>query len=60
MDLALHIPLYKALLLFLRSMASSSMLVPLFLSIKEQSIHSLLEKLNTIVTRYTARLEYGN
>lgn len=65
MDMARHVPLYKALLLLLRSVASCPQLVPLLLpstitssssSSNGQSIHSLLHKLKNYVSSYTARL----
>ena len=70
MDMARHVPLYKALLLLLRSMASCPMLVPLLLPNaagsssnalpSAQSIHALLHKLKNYVSSYTARLAYDN
>jgi len=69
MDMARHVPLYKALLLLLRSIASCPELVPLLLpasamedsrSSDTQSIHSLLHKLKNYVSSYTARLAYAN
>jgi len=65
MDMARHVPLYKALLLLLRSIASCPELIPLLLpsstmedsrSSDAQSIHSLLHKLKNYVSSYTARL----
>jgi len=67
MDMARHVPLYKALLLLLRSVAACPQLVPLLLpnttassssssSSNGQSIHSLLHKLKNYVSSYTARL----
>lgn len=67
MDMARHVPLYKALLLLLRSIASCPDLIPLLLpsttedsrSSDAQSIHSLLHKLKNYVSSYTARLAYA-
>ena len=65
--MARHVPLYKALLLLLRSIASCPELIPLLLpsstmedsrSSDAQSIHSLLHKLKNYVSSYTARLAY--
>ena len=63
MDMARHVPLYKALLLMLRSIAACPKLHRLLLdsglpseSGSSQSIHSLLKKLKNYVSGYTARL----
>lgn len=71
MDMARHVPLYKAVLLLLRSIAACPKLVPLLLpsydgnnkhgsgslpSANGQSIHALLRKLKNYVSSYTARL----
>ena len=67
--MARHVPLYKAVLLLLRSIAACPKLVPLLLpsslgnnkgnsstSGSSQSIHALLRKLKNYVSSYTARL----
>lgn len=66
MDMARHVPLYKAILLMLRSIAACPRLHCLLLdsgppsdsgsSKSSQSIHSLLKKLKNYVSGYTARL----
>ncbi|KAI9556663.1 hypothetical protein GHT06_016453 [Daphnia sinensis] len=69
MDMARHVPLYKAVLLLLRSIAACPKLVPLLLPSSlgnnkgssstngsSQSIHALLRKLKNYVSSYTARL----
>ena len=65
MDMARHVPLYKALLLLLRSMAKCPNLVSLLLppastepssTGDSQSMHTLLRKLKKYVSNYTARL----
>jgi hypothetical protein len=66
MDIARHVPLYKALLLLLRSVASCRLLIPLLLPSTSasssggdhdsQSIYSLLKELKKYVSIYTARL----
>ena len=67
MDMARHVPLYKAVLLLLRSIAACPKLVPLLLpsfagnnkqgsGVNGQSIHTLLRKLKNYVSSYTARL----
>ena len=66
MDMARHVPLYKALLLLLRSVASCPLLIALLLPSTSasssggdrdsQSIYSLLKKLKKYVSSYTARL----
>ncbi|EFX73355.1 hypothetical protein DAPPUDRAFT_253206 [Daphnia pulex] len=69
MDMARHVPLYKAVLLLLRSIAACPKLVPLLLpsssgnnkgssstSRSSQSIHALLRKLKNYVSSCTARL----
>lgn len=56
MDMARHVPLYKALLLLLRSVAACPALVPLLLPTTSSSIYTLLSKLKNYVSSYTTRL----
>lgn len=62
LDMARHVPLYKSVLMFLRSLVSSSQLLPLLApwerkaSSDEQSISSLLVKMKDVVDNYARRL----
>ncbi|CAL8111027.1 unnamed protein product [Orchesella dallaii] len=63
LDMARHVPLYKAVLQFLRSLVSSCQLLPLLApgekkssSSDEQSIPALLGKMKDVVDNYARRL----
>jgi baculoviral IAP repeat-containing protein 6 len=62
LDMARHIPLYRAALQLLRALATSSQLVDLLLPqksrINEPSISSLLKNMKTCVDTYASKLRY--
>lgn len=63
LDMACHVPLYRALLELLRAIAVCSPLMPLLLPLdgdddSSVSISSLLEKMKQCVDTYASRLKY--
>jgi len=60
LDMARHVPLYRAVLEFLRSLASNRQLLPLLLpsnsGIDDQPIPHLLAKMKDVVDNYAKRL----
>ena len=63
LDMACHVPLYRALLELLRAIAVCSSLTPLLLPLDSDddssvSISSLLEKMKQCVDTYASRLKY--
>jgi len=63
LDMACHVPLYRALLELLRAIAVCSPLMPLLLPLDADddssvSISSLLEKMKQCVDTYASRLKY--
>ena len=62
LDMARHVPLYRALLELLRALAVCPLLVPLLLPLEKgddaaSSVGSLLEKMKTCVDTYASRLK---
>ncbi|KAF5297110.1 hypothetical protein FQA39_LY02690 [Lamprigera yunnana] len=64
LDMARHIPLYRAALQLLRALAVSSQLVSLLLPQKVEnngpSVGSLLKNMKTCVDTYASKLKFGN